>query len=72
MAIWLTTELKLNILKIIEAIWEKKLRVTHRDFVDILNKTHPSDDPIRIPKQSFSRLLQEFLQEKSIKTIIIK
>jgi TnpA family transposase len=67
MAIWLTTELKLNILKIIEAIWEKKLRVTYRDFVDILNKTHPSDNPIRIPKQTFSRLLQEFLQEKSIK-----
>lgn len=67
MAIWLTTELKLNILKIIEAIWEKKLRVSYRDFVDILNKTHPSDNPIRIPKQTFSRLLQEFLQEKSIK-----
>jgi|SRR5659263_152760 len=67
MAIWLTTELKSNLLKIIEEIWEKRLRVTHRDFVEILNKTHPSDDSIHIPKQTFSRLLQEFLQEKSIK-----
>ena len=66
MAIWLTTELKSNLLKIIEEIWEKSLRVTHRDFVEILNKTHLSDDRIHIPKQTFSRLLQEFLQDKSI------
>jgi hypothetical protein len=67
MAIRLIEELKSNLFKIIEKIWEQRLRVTHRDFVDILNKTHPSDDPIHIPKQTFSRLLQEFLQDKSIK-----
>jgi hypothetical protein len=38
MAIWLTTELKSNLLKIIEEIWEESLGVTHRDFVEILNK----------------------------------
>jgi len=67
MAIWLTKELKSNLLKIIEEIWEKRLRVTHHDFVEILNKTQSSDDPINIPKQTFSRLLQEFLQDKRIK-----
>ena len=67
MAIWLTKELKSNLLKIIEEIWEKRLRVTHHDFVEILNKTQSSDDPITIPKQTFSRLLQEFLQDKRIK-----
>ena len=67
MAIRLTTELKSNLLIIIEEIWKKSLRVTHRDFIEILNKTRPSDDPIHIPKQTFSRLLQEFLQDKNIK-----
>jgi hypothetical protein len=67
MAIRLTTELKSILLIIIEEIWKKSLRVTHRDFIEILNKTHPSDDPIHIPKQTFSRLLQEFLQNKNIK-----
>jgi len=67
MAIRLTIELKSNLLIIIEEIWKKSLRVTHLDFIEILNKTHPSDDPIHIPKQTFSRLLQEFLQDKNIK-----
>ena len=66
MAILLNPELKLNLLKIIEEIWEKRLRVTYRDFTEILKKTHPPGRPIHIPKQTFSRLLKEFLQEKRI------
>ena len=66
MAIWLTTELKFNLLIIIEEIWEKSLRVTYCDFIEILNKTRPSGDSIHIPKQTFSRLLQEFLHDKRI------
>jgi len=42
----------------------KHLLKLYHDFVEILNKTQSSDDPTNILKQTFSRLLQEFLQDK--------
>jgi len=44
----------------------------NHDFIEILNKTHPSGDPTHIPKQTFSRLLQEFLQDKRIKPMGVR
>jgi len=39
----------------------KKQKVTYHDFIDHLNKIHPSDDIITKP--TFSRLLHEGLRE---------
>ena len=60
-------ESKARILKIIQKIWEKKQRVTYREFVRYLNNAHPSGEQVHISKQTFSRLLHEFLQEHDIK-----
>lgn len=59
--------LKTYIIKIIHDIWKKNQRVTYIDFIENLSKNHPIDEHIHIPKQTFSRLLQEFLQLNGIK-----
>lgn len=56
--------MKEDLYKIIREIWEKKQRVTHRDFLYSLNKIHPSNDTITKP--TFSRLLQDFIQNNGI------
>jgi TnpA family transposase len=56
--------MKEDLYKIIREIWGKKQRVTHRDFLYRLNKIHPSDDTITKP--TFSRLLQDFIQNNGI------
>jgi hypothetical protein len=53
--------MKSYILKIILDIWIKYQRVTYSDFIEHFNKTYPSDDSTHIPKQTFSRILHEFL-----------
>jgi hypothetical protein len=59
--------LKTYIIKIIHDIWKKNQRVTYIDFAENLSKNHQIDEPIHIPKQTFSRLLQEFMQLNGIK-----
>lgn len=56
--------MKADLYKIIHDIWKKKQRVTHRDFMDCLNKIHPSYGTITKP--TFSRLLQEFMKNNGI------
>ena len=47
-------------------IWVKKQRVTHREFLRSLSNAHLSGGSVHIPKQTFSRLLHDFLQENGI------
>jgi len=47
-------------------IWVKKQRVTHSEFVRSLSNAHLSGGSVHIPKQTFSRLLHDFLQENGI------
>ena len=54
-------------MKIIQKIWEKEQRATYREFVRYLNNAPPSGEPVHISKQTFSRLIHEFLQEYDIK-----
>jgi len=56
--------MKADLYKVIHEIWEKKQRVTHREFMDCLYKIHPSDDTITKP--TFSRLLQDFMENNGI------
>jgi hypothetical protein len=63
----LNITLRTYIIKIIHDIWKKNQRVTYIDFVENLSKNHPIDEPLHIPKQTFSRILKEFLQLHSIK-----
>jgi hypothetical protein len=46
--------------------WVKKQRVTYREFVRSLSNAHLSGGSVHIQKQTFSRLLHEFLQENGI------
>src|SRR3989304_2735995 len=66
MAILLNIVLKACILKIMHDIWKKKQRVTYYDFSEFVRKNHPLETTLHIPKHTFSRLLNEFLQEKCI------
>jgi hypothetical protein len=59
-------ELRAHLLKIIQEIWEKKQRVPFREFVRYLNNAFPSDAPVHIQKQTYSRILNEFMKEKGI------
>jgi hypothetical protein len=58
--------MKSYILKIIHDIWIKHQRITYIDFIELFSKIYPSDDSIHIPKQTFSRILHEFLQDEII------
>jgi hypothetical protein len=59
-------ELKADLLKRIKMIWVKKQRVPHREFVRSLSNATLSGGSANIPKQTFSRILHEFLQEYGI------
>jgi TnpA family transposase len=54
-------------MKIIYDIWEDKNRVTYREFLEQITKNCSSFDKISLSKPTFSRLLQEFIQSKSVK-----
>lgn len=54
--------MKTCLLKIIYDIWENKHRVTYREFLEQKTKNCSSFDKFSISKPTFSRLLQEFMQ----------
>ena len=60
MVIWLNK--KAYHKKIIREIWEKNRRVTYRDFMEQLK----TNETVHITAPTFSRILDEFLQENGI------
>jgi TnpA family transposase len=53
-------------LNIIYDIWKNKHRVTYREFLEKINTNCSSFDNFSISKPTFSRLLQEFMQDNCL------